>query len=304
IGEFYAGPFFHNDMILTVRNSPAEVAFRKVGSGRLLSRLRLGGLSTNRKHPMYMSEAGKQNPAAAEAAEAYPVAFGEGMLAVVDGPRYYLVDVEKMQLRWSTPATKLDPSQDPSYRMWINGGRLFVLKPYYSVLENAVFDAATGDLTWRRREGGKKVDEKLKDVGDKSAAEGAAKATGLLLSSMVFIDGKVYGIKYEMGATAVMVVGMDPASGNEIMRVETKGYTEPEAYIEPSLSKNCVTVRVQDGNKFEIWQVDVAEKKIVQRLQMPGYGRLGEYGEASALWQGPYSVIWTYEKRKFAGPNK
>lgn len=304
VGEFYAGPFFHKDMMLTVRNSPSEVSFRKVGSGRLLSRLRLTGLSTNRKHPLFLSEAGKQNPAASEAAEAYPVAFGEGLLAVVDGPRYYLVDVEKMQLRWSTPATKLDPAQDPAYRMWLDGGKLFVLKPYYSVLENAVFDTASGNLLWRRREGGKKADEKVKEVKDGAATEGAAKSTGLVLSSMVFINGTAYGIKYEMSSTAVILVGMDPVSGNETMRVEMKGYTEPEAYVEPSWSKDCVTVRIQDGNKFEVWQVDVQTKKIVQQLQLQGYGRLGEYGEASALWQGPYSGIWTYEKHKFTAPAK
>ena len=72
--------------------------------------------------------------------------------------------------------------------------------------------------------------------------------------------------------------------------------------MEPSLSKNCVTARVQDGNKFEIWTVDVAAKKIAQKLQLAGYGRLGEYGEASAAWQGPYSAIWTYEKRRFSSP--
>jgi hypothetical protein len=304
-GEFYAGPYFHKDRVLTVRNSPAEVSFRKVGSGRLLSRLRLPGLSTNRKHPVYLSEAGKQNPAAAEAAEANPVAFAEGVLAVVDGPRYHLVDVEKMQVRWSCPATKLDPAQDPSYRLWIDGGRLLVLKPYYSVIENAVFDCASGDLLWRRREGGKKADEKLKSAGaDASGAEGAAKSTGLVLSSMVFLNGTVYGIKYEMGATGVALVGMDPVSGNETMRIEQKGYTEPEAWVEPSWSTNGVTVRIQDGNAFEVWQVDVAAKKRVQRLQLQGYGRLGEYGETSAVWQGPYSAIWSYEKRKFTTPAK
>jgi hypothetical protein len=301
-GEFYAGPFFHKDKVLTVRNSPAEVSFRKTGSGRLLCRLKLTGLSTNRKHPLYMSETGKQNPAAAEAMEAYPVAFADGLLAVVDGPKYYLVDADKMQLRWSCPATKLDPSQDPSYRMWLDSGKLFVLKPYYSVLENAVFDASSGDLLWRRREGGKKADEKLKDMKDVIAAGGPTKSTGLVLSSMVFINGTAYGIKYEMGSTTVALVGMDPASGDETMRIEQKGYTEPEAYVEPSWSKNCVTVRIQDGNKFEVWLVDVSSKKLVQRLQFEGYGRLGEYGESSAIWQGPYSAIWTYEKRKFTSP--
>ena len=61
-----------------------------------------------------MSDAGTANPAAAKAAEAYPVAFGGGKLAVVDGLNYYLVDVESRELEWSTPATKLDPSVDAS----------------------------------------------------------------------------------------------------------------------------------------------------------------------------------------------
>jgi hypothetical protein len=276
-----------------------------VGSGRLLARLRLPGLSTNRKHPVYLSEAGKQNPAAAEAAEANPVAYGEGVLAVVDGPRYYLVDAQTMQLRWSTPATKLDPAQDPAYRMWIDGGRLYVLKPYYSVLENAVFDTATGELLWRRREGGKKADEKLKSAAaEGAAAEGAAKSTGLVLSSMTFRDGIAYGIRYEMGATGVALVGMDPVTGNEILRVEQKGYAEPEAWVEPSWSTNCVAVRVQDGNAFDLWQVDVKTQKRVQHLQAPGYGRLGEYGETSAVWQGPHFVLWSYENRFFTTPGK
>jgi hypothetical protein len=120
---------------------------------------------------------------------------------------------------------------------------------------------------------------------------------------MVFLDGKVYGIHYEMSPSVVTLVGMDPATGNEVMRIEQKGYTDPEAYVEPSASKDCVVVRVQDGNRIEVWQVDVASKKLVQKLSMEGYGRLGEYGEASAVWQGPYLGVWTHEKRKHTVPN-
>jgi hypothetical protein len=121
---------------------------------------------------------------------------------------------------------------------------------------------------------------------------------------MTFLGGKVYGIKYEMGGAAVVLVGMDPGTGNELMRVEEKGFTEPEAYVERSWSKNCVVVRIQDGNKYELWQVDVAAQKRVQRLQMEGYGRLGEYGDASAVWQGPRLALWTHEKRKFTSPTR
>jgi outer membrane protein assembly factor BamB/tetratricopeptide (TPR) repeat protein len=297
-GEFYAGPFFRNETVLTVRNSPSGVSFRRLGTGRLLSRLNLPGLTTNRKHPIYMGEAGSANPAAAEAAEAYPVAFAEGKLAVIDGRNYHMIDVDRMEEMWSTPTTKVDPAGDPSFRFWLDGGRLFVLKPYYSVLENAVFDVSSGSLIWRRREGGKKIDEKLKGREPAAAAEGA-KPTFLLLSSMVFVKGKVYGIRYEMETKSVALVGMDPVTGDEIMRVEEKGYTEPEAYAEVSASEDCVTVRVQDGTRFEVWQVDVAEKKLVQKLVLKGYGRLGEYGEASAVWQGPHLAIWAQERRAF-----
>jgi hypothetical protein len=300
MGEFYAGPFFHKDTTMTVRKSPAEVSFRKVGTGRMLCRLRLPGLTTNRKHPMYALEGAGNNPAAAEAAEAYPVAFGEGILVVSDGLTYHVVDVDKRELRWSRGATKLDLSQDASYRMWIDGGRMFVLKPYYAVLENAVFDLASGDMIWRRREGGKKMDQKLKKYAD--ADTGGKAATGLVLSSMAFVGGNVYGIKYEMGASSVNLVGMDPQSGNEVMKVSQKGYDDPEAYVEPSWSKNCVTVRIQDGNKFEVWQVDVKAKKLVQKTALEGYGRLGEYGDASAVWQGPYQALWAFEKRKVSTP--
>jgi hypothetical protein len=206
-----------------------------------------------------------------------------------------------MELEWSTPATKLDPTMDPSYRLWLEGGRLLVLKPYYSVLENAVFDAASGELLWRRREGGKKAEEKLKK--QPGASEGK-EATGLVLGSMVFLGGKAYGIRYEMGSSSVVLVGMDPATGNELMRVEQKGYTDPEAYVEASPSKDCVVVRVQDGHKFEVWQVDVVGKKLVQKLSLEGFGRLGEYGGASAVWQGPHLGIWTHEKRKYTAAAK
>ncbi|MFC1672034.1 PQQ-binding-like beta-propeller repeat protein [Planctomycetota bacterium] len=301
MGEYYAGPFFHKDVTLTVRKSPSEVSFRKVGSGRLLNRLSLPGLTTNRKHPMYAMEGAGQNPAAAEAAETYPVAFAEGHVAVSDGLTYHVVDVEKRRIAWSRGATKLDRSVDSAYRMWIDSGRLLVLKPYYAVLENVVFDLASGDMLWRRREGGKKVDDKLKKYAAQDAAGGKA-STGLLLSSMTFLDGTVYGIRYMMGTTGVELVGMDPVSGNEIVSVKEKGYGEPEAYVGPSWSKDCVTVRVQDGNKFEVWQVDVKQKKIVQKLHLEGYGRLGEYGDASIAFQGPYHAIWAFSNRKLTTP--
>jgi hypothetical protein len=297
MGEFYAGPFFHGDVVLTVRKSPSEVSFRKVGSGRLLSRLSIPGLSTNRKHPMFTLEGMGGNPAAAEAAEAYPVACRQGTLALTDGLTYHVVDLEKRKLRWSCGASKLDRSRDAAYRMWIDGGRLFVLKPYYAVLENAVFDLASGAMVWRRREGGKKMDTMLKKYADQDAEEGGRAATGLVLTSMQFIGGEVYGIKYQMGGTSVVLVGMDPASGNEIMNVGEKGFSDPEAYVEPSWSAGCVNVRIQDGNRFELWQVDVKAKKIVQRLKLEGYGRLGEYGDCSMAWQGPYHAIWAFDKR-------
>lgn len=298
-GEYYAGPFFHKDTVLTVRNSPAAVSFRRLGSGRLLSCLRLPGLTTNRKHPLYMAEAGTANPAAAEAVEAYPVAFADGKLAVVDGRNYHMIDVATQEREWSTPVTKLDPAMDPSFRLWLHGGRLFVLKPYYSVLENAVFDVASGDLLWRRREGGKKADEKLKKI--EGAVEGK-ELTGVL-GSMVFVGGKVYGIRYEMGSSTVALVGMDPETGNELMRVEQKGYEDPEAYVEPSASENCVVVRVQAGNRYEVWQVDVAAGKLVQKLSVAGHGRLGQYGDVSAVWQGPHLAIWTHPSRHYTAPN-
>ena len=141
------------------------------------------------------------------------------------------------------------------------------------------------------------MEDKLKQYAQQDA-EGGKAATGLVLSSMVFVDGKAYGIKYEMGSSSVCVVGMDPASGNEIMRVEQSGYQDPEAYVEKSWSEGCVAVRVQDGNKFEVWQVDVKGKKLVRRVQLTGYGRLGEYGDVSAAWQGPYQALWAFEKRR------
>jgi hypothetical protein len=297
-GEFYGGPYFDGQMMLTVRKSPSEISFRQIKSGRLLSRLKLPELTTNRKHPLFDVEGGGANPAAAEAMEGYPISFAEGALAVVDGLRYHVVDVRDRQLRWSCAATKLDTSREAGYRLWINGGRMFVLKPYYAVLENCVFDTKSGSMLWRRREGGKKAEEKLKNVvAEGSEGEQTKGSTGLIMGSMTFIGGKVYGIRYEMATSSVVFVGMDPASGNEIMRVEEKNYTAPEAYVEPSRSKDCAVVRIQDGNKFEIWQVDVTAKKVVQKLKMEGFGRFGEYGEASAVWQGPYLALWTYEKR-------
>jgi hypothetical protein len=119
---------------------------------------------------------------------------------------------------------------------------------------------------------------------------------------MVFLDGTAYGIRYEMGSASVTLVGMDPATGNELMQVREAGFDEPEADVEPSWSRDCVVVRIQDGNKFELWHVDVKQKKIVQRLKLEGYGRLGEYGDVSAVWQGPYQAMWAFEKRKFTTP--
>jgi hypothetical protein len=211
------------------------------------------------------------------------------------------VDLERRRLAWSRGATKLDMSQDASYRMWIDSGHLLVLKPYYAVLENAVFDLKSGDMLWRRREGGKKMDQKLKNFAEQESAEGEASAgkaaTGLVLSSMTFLDGKVYGIKYEMGASRVELVGMDPQTGNEIMKVKQSGYEDPEAYVYPSWSKGCISVQIQDGNKFEVWLVDVKGKKLVRKLHQKGYGRLGEYGDVSMARQGPYRGIWAFENR-------
>jgi hypothetical protein len=249
-----------------------------------------------------------EHPAAAEDAEAYPVAFGDGCLAVTDGLAYHVVDVRKRQLAWTRGVTKVDPGKEPSFRLWIDGGKLFVLKPFYAVLENVVFDLKSGDMLWRRREGGRKEEQKLKAFKGKETEEEAARAgkaaVGLVLTSMTFLDGKAYGIRRQSGATTVDLVGMDPKTGNQLLKVSEGGYEYPEAYVEPSWSKGCVTVRIQAGNKFELWQVDVKGKKRVRRLAQAGYGRLGRYGEVSMAWQGPYQAIWAFAKRILTTPGK
>jgi outer membrane protein assembly factor BamB len=308
VGAIYAGPFFLKDELLTVRTGPAEVSFRKVGSGRLLCRLRLNSLTTNRKHPVHDVGGAGAHPAAAEDAEAYPTAFGDGYLAVTDGLAYHVVDVRKRQLVWTRGVTKVDPGKETSFRLWINGGKLFVLKPFYAVLENAVLDLESGDMLWRRREGGKKVDRKLQAYAGKETEEEAARAgkaaTGLVLTSMTFLDGKVYGIRHRAGTSSVDLVGMDPDTGNQTMKVSETGYQSPEAHVEPSWSEGCVTVRVQDGNNFEVWQVDTRGKRLVRKLKQTGYGRLGAYGDTSAAWQGPYQAIWAFAERVLTTPRK
>jgi len=131
-----------------------------------------------------------------------------------------------------------------------------------------------------------------------SSADGKA-ATGLVLASMVFRDGVACGIKYEMGSQAVELVGVDLKSGNQVVSVRQTGYEAPEACVEPSWCENCVTVRIQDGNKFGIWRVDVRAGKIAQKTSIQCYGRFGNYGEVSAVWQGPYQALWAFENRKF-----
>ena len=118
------------------------------------------------------------------------------------------------------------------------------------------------------------------------------------------LDGKTYGVKYEMNAATISIVGVDGESGNQVMALTPeKGYEDPEVTLENSLSKGCVTVRVQDRNKFEVWQVDATGKgRLVRKLDLVGYGRLGGYGDASLGGQGPYQCVWTYEKRKLARP--
>jgi hypothetical protein len=58
-------------------------------------------------------------------------------------------------------------------------------------------------------------------------------------------------------------------------------------------------VRVQDGNRFELWQVDVKKKALARKLVLTGYGRLGEYGDVSAAAQGPHLALWAHELHKF-----
>jgi hypothetical protein len=63
-----------------------------------------------------------------------------------------------------------------------------------------------------------------------------------------------------------------------------------------------VVVRVRDGNRFELWQVDVKQRKIVQKLTIEGHGRFGEYGGVSAALQGPHMALWAHEHKRFTKP--
>lgn len=295
-GEFYSGPYSFKDRVIVIRDAPAEIVVRDAATGHSVTNLSLPGLTRSRKHP-----AAILGNTMSGLKEKYPVAFAGNYLVTTDGKNYNVADLETLESKRSLPVTKLDPAIEPAMRFWMNERYLFVLKPYYSVLENVIFDLRSGEMLWRQREGGKRVDA----GSQRSDARKEPPAVGSVLDSVVFADGRIYGVPVESSPGSrgggrqkgIDVVCLDQATGKKVATISDIGLTASQYAALCCQRDGYVLATLRDGRGMEFREIETATSQTVRRLRADT-GRDG----ISSVAQGPYLAILAPPELRFQGP--
>ena len=146
-GGAYSLPYLRDNLLVTVRRNPSGVAFRDLGTGRLLRLLPLPALSEATRNPVVnWDEPG------------VPIAATRDSLVLTDGWDYIAVDLPSRNIRWQRRITQLDRgvarggTGSAAFRFWANDSSIMVLKPNYDSVGLEVIGLTDGALRWQINE--------------------------------------------------------------------------------------------------------------------------------------------------------
>jgi len=254
-GDVYIAPYFHKDLLVSVRKLPFSLTVRYRATGKLIGRLQLPDLSLNTRHPLL--EKGPRS---------YPAAHDGGLLVVSDGWYYIAVDVEKMKVVWKRLIDNSDPTSEPTMRFCLKGEYLAVVKVDFDWKSIYMLSSRTGSLMWR--------------TDPKNASSPRP------VHSMMIEGDTLYGIKIHPGQ-GFYFAAMDCKTGKGRYRFnEQKGYAgKPSVGLFPRLYGECAVARIRDRQNFELKAFDVSKGKLVGTIKVKGTGDFREHGRASAAVQ-------------------
>jgi len=277
-GAAYSPPYLRDNQVVTVRRNPSGVAFRDLGTGRLLSLLPLPSLSE-----------ATRNPAVTWDEPGVPLAQTRDTLMLTDGWDYIAIDLPSRSIRWQKRIANLDRgvarggTESAAFRFWSNESVVVVLKPNFDSIGLEAIGLADGVLRWQINE---------------------AKTPGVLHNLALGKDA-VYGLHHNKDeAAALHLLSYRLDDGKQLYKQVHRGPTKPEAWLPGPLRGAHAVIHVSDEQKRVLMLLEAASGKIVHQVEVKGFGQWGQYGQVSYAVQGPYLAILSDKDLTVASPAK
>jgi hypothetical protein len=277
-GGAYSPPYLRDNLLVTVRRNPAGVAFRDLGTGRLLSLLPLPGLTE-----------AERNPAVDWDEPGVPLAATRDTLLLTDGWDYVAVDLPGRSIRWQKRITNLDRgaaqrgSESAAFRFWANDSALVVLKPSFDSVGLEAVSLANGASRWQMNE---------------------ARTPGVMHNLALNGDAVVGLYHPKEESSALHVLGHRLDDGKPLFKQVQRGFNRPQTWLPGPVRGGYLVVHVSDEQKRSLLVVEAAGGKIVHKVEVKGFGRWGQYGQVSHAVQGAYLVVLSDRELTVASPAK
>lgn len=277
-GGAYSAPLLRDNLLVTVRRNPSGVAFRDLGTGRLLSLLPLPALSE-----------ATGNPAVPWDEPSVPLAATRDSLILTDGWDYIAVDLPSRSIRWQRRILQLDRQSarggtgSAAFRFWANESSVVVLKPNYDSVGLEALRLSDGALRWSINE---------------------AKTPGVLHNLTLGKDA-AYGLHYAReDASSIPLRAYNLENGALLYKRVQGGLTKPETWLPGPLRGSHFVVHVSDAQKRILLVTEASSGNIVHRMEVKGFGQWGQYGQVSYAVQGPYLALLSDKELTVASPSK
>jgi outer membrane protein assembly factor BamB/tetratricopeptide (TPR) repeat protein len=276
-GGAYAPPILRDNLLVTVRRNPGGVAFRDLGTGRLISLLPLPTLSE-----------ATANPAVTWDEPGVPIADSGDSLVVTDGWDYIVVDLPSRSIRWQKRIANLDRgvfregTRSASFRFWAEADTFIALQPDYDSVALTAYNLGDGQERWNISE--------VKTPG--------------VLHDLVMGPDAVYGLhQWSDDPASLYMLGYGLADGQLRYRQVQRGLTQPQAWVCGRLRGERYVVRYSDQQKRNLAVVEAATGKVLEQVEVQGFGQWGQYGQVSYAIQGPYLAVLSDKTLTVASPD-
>ncbi len=277
-GSAYSPPLLRDNLLVSVRRNPSGVAFRDLGTGRLLSLLPLPNLSE-----------ATGNPAVAWDEPGVPLGQNKDSLFLTDGWDHIAVDLPSRSIRWQSRITQLDRgvfregTQSAAFRIWGDDSRVLCRKPNYDSIRLEALGSEDGELRWSL---------------DENETPGVP-------FNLVLGDDAVYGLHYWRDDTASLHLrGYRLEDGKPIYKQIRRGTTKPQSWLPGPLRGDHFVVHYSDEQKRNLLIVEAATGNVTQQIDVKGFGHWGQYGQVSYAVQGPNLIILSDKELTIASPQR
>jgi outer membrane protein assembly factor BamB len=254
-GGVYIAPYVAGDRLVLVRHAPDNVTVRHLGSGELIGRMELPGLSaTTMLHPLLPT-----------VSDAQSAAHAGNLLMLIDGWSYYMIDTQSLSVRWKREIDSNDPGVVPPMRIALNDKVAVITKKDYDRGSMYGIDVATGEILWKTEHGKKKEQDALPALYD-----------------ICMVGDTACGITVP-GNQRFQLLVFNPATGEKVAEWKASGYgADPTVRMTDGGDGQSVVLTLLQGQKLQTVAVNAKTANVVATVEREGVGPFGTHGFASA----------------------